>query len=75
MTWQEEVPKTSGWFWIWPHNSDRAYVGHLDVVIDYVEDTAIKMIVIRSPHGGKTDLALLPSQVHKWAGPIQNPPN
>lgn len=74
LVWQDDTPNESGWFWIWPHGSHRPYVAKFDVVVDEKTQQGIRMATVRSPHGDATDMAILPNQVHKWAGPLPNPP-
>lgn len=73
--WMEEAPTQPGWYWVWPHNHHRFYAAKLDIVIEDDTKQVLKLVVLLSPHGDATDVAMVPEFIHKWAGPIPGPEN
>lgn len=75
LRWFEGIPTQPDWYWVWPHNHHRFYAAKLDVTIDDTTKKVLKLVIIPSPHGDSTDIAMVPENIHKWSGPIPYPEN
>ena len=73
LQWHEEPPTNPGWYWVWPQNHHRAYVAELTIVFDEETKKVATITRIPSPHGN-SDVMAIPDLIHRWAGPIDVPP-